>query len=109
MLVGVVVGQLDLLERNHLAPQLVQSERPVWVQEEARRRGRVRLARLLPRGLVVGVTVALLVVGQDVHEHLELVASIQAGLSVRLAGRLLVEGKVDSHRWEHAPVWVASR
>lgn len=118
MLVGIVVGQLDLLERYHLALELLEGERTVGMEEELGGRGRVRLARLLPARLVVGVPVALAVVGQDVHQHLVLVAAVklelllllervrrrarQSSRLLLLACTIVLERKVHPDRREHS-------
>lgn len=73
MLVHLVVGEFDLLERDDLLPELLALERRIRVDVEPGRSRGVGLARHEPRALVVGVAVTFVVHGDDVHQHRVLV------------------------------------
>ena len=109
--VRLVVGDLHLLEGDHLLPQLLGREGGVRVGVETVGRGGVRLARHQPRGAVVGVPaqcgpcddlvtsrppdlvaspVALVVARHDVEQH-------------EVAAALGHVPEAHPHRWEHSP------
>jgi len=90
MLVQLVVGELELLERHHLLGQVVAAERRVGMGAEAVGHGRVGLAGHQPRRAVVGVAVALAVHRHHVHQHVV--------LGVRLAA-----AELGADGGEHAP------
>ncbi len=75
--VHFIVGQLDLLEWDHLFAQLLHTVRGIRVQVETGGRGRVRLAGHQPAGAVVGVPVPLVVHRHNVHHHQEAAVAVQ--------------------------------
>uniref|UniRef100_A0A182Q4U6 Uncharacterized protein n=1 Tax=Anopheles farauti TaxID=69004 RepID=A0A182Q4U6_9DIPT len=92
-LVHLVVRQLDLLERNHLPPERVRTDRGVRVRVEPGGWWRIRLPRHQPSRPMVRVPVAPIIQRNDVE---------QDGVPI---GRRLVThrtGKRDAHGREHA-------
>uniref|UniRef100_A0A182VMP9 Uncharacterized protein n=1 Tax=Anopheles merus TaxID=30066 RepID=A0A182VMP9_ANOME len=92
-LVHLVVGELDLLERDHLPPQRIGPERSVRMGVEASGRRWVGLARHQPGGAVVRVAVAPVIERNDIEQH-----------GVPIGRRLMAHwtGERDANGWEHA-------
>lgn len=89
-LVHFIVGQLDLLEADHLLAQLFRTVGGVGVEVETGRRWRVRLASDQPRRSMIGVTVSLVVDGHNVHEdqvaHIARLVRIDTGKGTSQCG-----------------------
>ena len=67
VLVHVVVGEFDLLERDYLFAKLFTGKRRIRVHVESGRSWWVCLASYQPTASVIGVSVTFLVHWNDVH------------------------------------------
>ena len=68
-LIKHIVGQLDLLEGHSLFGELLSSEMRVRMEIESGRKRRIGFSSYEPRRTMVGISVALVVNWNYVHQH----------------------------------------